>query len=179
MEEIIEYHRANEGISRYRKFRHFHENILGLEYTEKAGLKLGKEFSALAYGKVLDAPFVKGASAFLEKYHAEYLMYIASGTPAEELESIVRARGISGYFRGVYGSPTLKAEALRDMMERHGLSGEEAVFVGDAGSDRDAAREAGTHFIARVIGSGGALKDERNKIEDLEGLMGLIGALGR
>ncbi|MBZ0220839.1 MAG: HAD family hydrolase [Candidatus Methylomirabilis sp.] len=178
MDEIIEYHRAHEGISRYRKFRHIHEKILGIEYTEAAGQKLGEEFSALVYEKVLNAPFVKGASEFLERHHAEYLMFIASGTPAEELADIVRARGIAGYFRGVYGSPMIKTEALRDIMRRHGLSGEEVVLVGDAESDRNAANEAGTHFIARVPGSG-PLKNERHKIKDLSGLMKLMNGLGR
>lgn len=179
MDEIVEYHRAHEGVSRYRKFRHFCENIIGTEYTEEAGRKLGKEFSALVYGKVLNAPFVKGASEFFERHHAEYLMFIASGTPAEELADIVKARGIAGYFRDVYGSPMLKADALRDMMGRHGLSGEEIVFVGDAAADRDAAMEAGTNFIARVSGDGGPLKNERHRIKDLDGLMGLIKGLGR
>ncbi len=179
MDEIVQYHRAHEGVSRYRKFRHIYENILGAEYTEAAGKKLGEEFSALVYEKVLDAPFVKGASAFLERHHAEYLMFIASGTPAEELADIVRARGIARYFRGVYGSPTLKSGALRDIMERHALSGEEVVFVGDAAADRDAARDTGVHFIARVAHIGCTLKDERHKINDLDGLMGHIDRLGR
>lgn len=179
MDEIVEYHRAHEGVSRYRKFRHFYEEIIGTEYTEAAGQKLGEEFSALVYEKVLDAPFVKGASEFLERHHDEYLMFIASGTPAEELVNIVKARGIAGYFRGVYGSPMLKADALRDIMGRHGLSGEELVFVGDAAADRDAAMEAGTNFIARVSGDGSPLKNERHKIKDLDVLMGHINGLGR
>lgn len=179
VDEIVEYHLSNEGVSRYRKFRHIHEEILGAEYTEEAGQKLGEEFSAIVYGKVLKAPFVKGASAFLKKYHTEYLMYIASATPASELADIVTARGLAGYFRDVYGSPTLKAEALRDIMERHALPGSEVVLVGDAEADRDAARGAGVHFIARVADNGSPLRDEKYRLEDLDALRALMNGLGR
>ncbi len=179
VDEIVEYHLGNEGVSRYPKFRHIREEILGAEYTEEAGQRLGEEFSALVYEKVLRAPFVEGASAFLKEHHAEYLMFIVSATPQAELAEIVTARGIAGYFTGVYGSPVLKTDALRDIMERHALGCDEVVLVGDAAADRDAAAEAGAHFIARVAGNGSPLRDEKFRLEDLGALMGLINGLGR
>ena len=42
----------------------------------------------------------------------------------------------------------------------------EVVFVGDAPSDRDAAKINGTHFIARVT-TESSISDERLKIKDL------------
>ena len=58
VEEMVEYHLANMGVSRYEKFRHFYENVLGEEYTEEAGLAPGRRFSKLVYPRGLRAPLI-------------------------------------------------------------------------------------------------------------------------
>lgn len=175
--EIVEYHKGNMGISRYVKFRYFYENILGKELSHNEEIELGEKFSQIVLGKVLKAPFVAGALDFLDKYHKKIPLFIASGTPEEELNNIVRQRGISRYFEEIHGTPRKKPEIITDILSRYSLSAPEVVFVGDAESDLKAAKETGVHFIARINLEDNDLLDCPLKVKDLYGLGKVIGKL--
>ena len=149
LHEILSYHQQYVGISRYRKFQHFHEVILGIPYTEEIGMRLGAEFSRLVVDQIIAGPCVPGALEFLDEHHATLPLYVASGTPHAELEQIADAKRLSPYFRALYGSPLPKPEATAKVLERERLSPEQVVFVGDGLSDRGAAEETGTHFVLR------------------------------
>ena len=149
LDEILSYHQQYVGISRYRKFQHFHEVILGIPYTEEIGMRLGAEFSKLVVGQIIAGPCVPGALEFLDQHHKTLPLYVASGTPQSELEEIADAKSLLPYFREMYGSPLPKSEATGRILERERLKPEEVVFVGDGLSDRVAAEETGTHFILR------------------------------
>jgi len=148
--EIIEYHVKNMGISRYVKFRYFYENILKKELSKDEEMELGEEFSQIVLEKILKAPFVGGALDFLDKYHKKLSLFIASGTPDEELHYITEKRGISHYFKEIHGAPRTKPEILIDILSRYLWRASEVVFVGDAESDLQAAKESGVCFVARI-----------------------------
>jgi phosphoglycolate phosphatase-like HAD superfamily hydrolase len=57
---------------------------------------------------------------------------------------------MDGYFRGVYGAPRKKGELVRMLMREQGYSANEVMFVGDALTDLEAAKESGIPFIARL-----------------------------
>ena len=149
--QIIAYHEKNAGISRYVKFRYIYNKMLGQELTSEREKELGKEFSRIVLDQILKAPFVDGAVKFLKNNSPRYMFFIASGTPEEELQYILRQRGLDTYFRGAYGTPQTKTEITRRILTEHQLTGQEVFFVGDAESDRTAAEETGVTFIARVI----------------------------
>jgi len=112
--------------------------------------ELGEQFSQIALGEILRAPLVKGVQDFLEKNHTQYHFFIASGTPQEELSYIVRQRGLTSFFQGVYGAPATKSEIINKIQIEQNLSREEIAFIGDAESDKLAAKETGIAFIART-----------------------------
>jgi phosphoglycolate phosphatase-like HAD superfamily hydrolase len=144
------HHLANLGISRFKKFAWIAENVLGCALTDDESAALGRRFSDLALDRVLAAPFVPGAEAALAALAAQGLpLFVASGTPAEELELIVARRGLAPVFREVHGTPRDKPAILRDVLPRHGLVPEQVLFIGDGMTDYHAARGAGTHFLAR------------------------------
>lgn len=144
------HHLANLGISRFKKFAWIAEHVLRVPLAEAESAALGVRFSDLALAKVLAAPFVPGAEAALAAVGALGLpMFVASGTPGDELRMIVERRGLAGWFREVHGAPREKPEVLRDVMARHGLVPEAVLFIGDGMSDYKASRAAGTHFLAR------------------------------
>lgn len=177
LDRIIEYHLANEGISRYVKFRYIYENILKEKLTKEDEIKLGSDFSKIVLDEVLAAPFVAGAREFLRSNSGRYIFFIASGTPEEELRDIIHRRGISGYFKYVYGSPVTKPEAIKDIMKRHGLSRKELLFVGDADSDRAAARQAGIRYIERKNELKKDIDKDSLHIKDLTGLDEILSVL--
>lgn len=148
--KFVEYHMTNMGISRYKKFRYFYEELLGEDYKEDLDEILGKKFSSLVLNKILHAEPVKGAIEFLTKFQDSLKLFIASGTPQEELEYIMVKRGLLKYFNKVYGSPRKKEEIIDLILLEQQLKPNEVIFVGDAISDLKAAKYGKLHFYARV-----------------------------
>lgn len=146
---VREHHLANLGISRFKKFAWIAENILGTSITPEESKVLGEKFSALALDRVLGAPFVKGAEEALAALCASHRLFVASGTPQEELDRIVAHRRIAERFLEVHGTPREKPVILDDVMKRHGVTREETLFVGDGMSDYNAAVAVGVEFLAR------------------------------
>lgn len=163
-EEIVKYHRLHMGISRVLKFRYFYEQVLGQELSHEQEKELSERFSHIVLESILKAPFVAGTIDFLEFNYQKTPLFIASGTPDEELRYIVSQRGMSRYFREIHGTPRTKAEIVRDILSRYGWRASKVVFVGDAESDLRAAEENGISFIARISPS----SDERLSVHPVK-----------
>lgn len=146
---ILRYHLDNVGISRYRKFEWIYTRLLGQSLDEEQSRRLGEAFSELALGKILSCTYVAGALDCLEWLRHKALLFIASGTPQEELDHIVDQRDLRRFFTGVFGTPRSKSEIIRSLLSRFEVSENEVVFIGDGLSDFEAASETGIRFIAR------------------------------
>lgn len=168
--EFIAYHIKNAGISRYVKFQHFYQNILGQELSAQKEAELGERFAQIVLEQVLKAPFVPGAVEFLSQNKEHYYFFVASGTPQDELQHIVATRGLTPLFREVHGTPRQKDAIIGDILQRYSFQRGEVVFVGDAESDRTAAEKMGVPFIARIGPEDHQLQDCRWKVNDLVGL---------
>lgn len=167
-DEGVAYHLKHMGISRFVKFRHFYENVLGEPYSEEIDADLGREFSDIVLDSILKAPLVEGTESFLKKTYRKRLLLIASGTPQKELDHIVSSRGLSKYFRGVFGTPATKTEIVSGILKEHGFKKDEAVFIGDAKSDRIAADNTGVYFVLRITGENSDMASSTpHKIHDL------------
>ncbi|MEF2230138.1 MAG: HAD hydrolase-like protein [Pseudodesulfovibrio sp.] len=161
LDEIMDYHRANNHTIRYEKFEHIHRNILGLEYTDEDRDRLSRRFSALVFERIVACPWVAGAGDLLA-LGAEHPFYLVSMSPREELLSILEHRGILGCFKAVYASEWTKTDAIRDILAAEGIDPLAAVYVGDTPEDQAAAEAAGVQFIGRDSGrplKGRAFKD--------------------
>jgi len=154
LNRIIEYHLENLGTSRFDKIRYIYTHILKKDLPPEEYQTLIGRYADLVLEKVLHAPFVPGAQAFLEKFHLLLPLYIVSATPQDEIRFIVEARGLSRYFRGVYGSPRKKAECMKEILETSGSEPRRAVYIGDAQNDLNAARTLGMRFVGRVAEGG-------------------------
>jgi phosphoglycolate phosphatase-like HAD superfamily hydrolase len=150
VERVRDHHLANVGVSRFKKFAWIAEHVFGRPLTDDESAALGRRFSDLALAKVLAAPFVPGAEAALAALGARGLpMFVASGTPHDELNMIVQHRGLQTWFQEVHGAPREKPEIVRDVVARHGLTADQVLFIGDGMTDYKAACAAGTAFLAR------------------------------
>lgn len=168
VDKIVDYHCNNMGISRYIKFGYIFENILHLPLSKELEEELGQRFSEIVFEEILTAPFVPGTVDFLTKNKSTYYMFIASGTPDEELQSIISYRRIGHLFREVHGSTKQKHEIIQNILNRYSITRGEVVFVGDAESDRIASEKTGVNFIARVTAENSkSIKDCQWKIKDL------------
>ena len=180
VEEILAYHIHNAGISRYVKFDYIYTHILKKPLATEKKEELGKNFSDIVFDEILNTPFVAGALELLEGSRNDFLFFIASGTPEEELHHILSLRRIAHLFCEAHGSPKKKREIILDILHRYALHKEEVVFVGDAESDLKASEEAGVAFIARMTAEN--LEQMRNcrwKIADLSVLETVLHDIGR
>lgn len=150
VDAVRAHHLAHEGISRITKIRHCHEALLGIDLDDAGLAALGARYSALVEESVVAAAWVPGARAFLEAHVGRVRMFVVSGTPGDELRRITARRGMDGYFVSVRGSPPTKEPIIRDILAAESLAPEQAVFVGDAMTDHDAARAAGLRFVGRL-----------------------------
>lgn len=147
---IVALHERHAGISRFVKFDMIYRDILKRPLAPAAQQALGRQFSNLVLEKVLAAPLVPGVREFLESRRGTTPLYVVSGTPEDELSTIVAERGLAEYFRRVYGSPREKPEILRAILADSGLRPDALVFIGDGLSDYEAAAEISVGFVGRV-----------------------------
>jgi phosphoglycolate phosphatase-like HAD superfamily hydrolase len=148
--QVKAHHLANTGISRFKKFAWIHTNLLDRSLSEAESRALGDRFSALVLEKVIAAPFVDGARDALAELSARFPLFVASGTPQDELDLVVDRRGLRAWFVEVHGTPREKPEILADVIARRALRPRELLFIGDGRSDHQAAVATGVEFLART-----------------------------
>jgi HAD superfamily hydrolase (TIGR01549 family) len=173
--KVTSYHLQNGGVSRYDKFRYIYREILCLPLGDEEFASLCRRFSALVTNKVVEAPYVDGALEFLENYYTQYFCVVTSATPQFEIEEIIQRRGMDRFFRVIYGSPTNKSDAVREVLALNKLEPESVVYVGDAMCDYHAARSNDVKFIARISDDGEIFSGvDSAKINDLNSLVNYL-----
>lgn len=177
-EAFVAYHMSHMGISRHVKFRYFIEEILREEYTEEKAEELADNFERIVYERVMECAFVPGAEEFLKKNYEKYDLFIASGTPDEEMQRVVDGRGLRNFFKGVYGTPMKKEEIIKKILSENEYDISEAVFVGDAGTDMKAAEVTGLTFIGRNTPENrDAFSGIYYRVDDLMEMEGILNTL--
>ena len=126
---------------------------------------------------MLNTPFVPGALEFLKENQNKYILFVASGTPYEELRYIVQTRGLIDYFQEIHGSPPEKKEIINGILARHKWLNQEVVFIGDAQTDLSAAEDTSLHFIAIKDAGNKQFLECKYKIENLNKLNEILTVL--
>lgn len=172
-DKIVELHLTHGGMPRHEKLRTIYREFLRKPLRNEELARLDARFRNLVEEQILECPFVQGAEEFLKAYHSRYALFVASGTPEEEMRDQIRLRGLPGYFRGVYGSPRHKGEILRDILSENSWQPLQVLFIGDAIDDYNGAKEASVPFIGRVAPGAKNPFDEKEVeaiVSDLEDL---------
>ena len=147
VEQLLEYHRINGGLSRYNKFRYFFEEILGETVTEKVVQDFARKFSQVVLNRLINPSLLLSDSiAFISEFHSRIQMHVVSGSDGEELRQICSALGISKYFRSINGSPTPKIELVSNLLQSYELEASDVCLIGDSINDYEAAIENGIQF---------------------------------
>lgn len=176
---IVRHHTYHGGISRRVKIAQYHREFLGIELDEPALDRLAQRFAEMVESAVIACAEVPGAQVLLETAEDRNVPAIViSGTPEQELNRIVAARGLGRYFAEVHGSPREKPAIIYDVLARLDIGAAEAVFVGDAMTDFEAARDTGVPFIGRTPrGAVCPFPEDTWVVEDMTGVTGgLFGA---
>ncbi|MBF0343526.1 MAG: HAD family hydrolase [Nitrospirae bacterium] len=147
---IVDFHYANPGVSRFDKFSIIYKDILKIHLTDEIFNILCDDFSKIVFDKVITSDFVPGAKEFINEFYKTINLFIVSATPHNEIIDIVQQKNLTRYFKNVYGSPLSKIYWTKKIMEVYNINPNDILFVGDATSDYEAAKENNIAFIARI-----------------------------
>ena len=167
---IVELHVRYGGLSRYAKFEMIYRDILRRDLNDAESMALGERLSELVDDAMLSCREVDGLEEALA-LSAGATRVVISGTPQADLTRTLTERSLLGRFDAVIGSPTEKPAAISSWLERCGVEPHDAVLVGDAWSDWDAAQQTGVRFVGRVSpGDANPFPADVAVIADLRGL---------
>lgn len=149
-EKILSYHFKNQGKGRFNKFKWIYTDLLGKEYNQEIEQKLGKIFSELVFNQMKTVSYVKGVMELLRKLNEKNIpVYVASGTPDNELKKVIEQRDIERYVKESYGSRYSKKRIIQLILRKEQLNPGEVLFIGDGPADYSAAISCGVQFEAR------------------------------
>jgi phosphoglycolate phosphatase-like HAD superfamily hydrolase len=143
-----EYWGRSGGVSRYVKFDHFAQRILGLlgaeaERVAGAAVAVFAEHSRAGYARLDPLP---DALAFARAVGAERLV-VSSGTDGAELSGVFVDKGLNGWFPVVLGSPATKPEHVREQLALRGADPARCLFIGDGAADLAVAQQYRMPFV--------------------------------
>ncbi len=145
--KVKQYHLLHGGVSRFEKFKYFHNEILGIEIDEIEINNLAKQFNELVFEKVIASPYIFGAKEYIQKVFHSHVLFICTGTPENEMLEILTSLNLINYFKAVYGSPTKKKVILDELMDKFKINANNLVYFGDAMTDYEAATAKNIDFI--------------------------------
>lgn len=149
VEQLLAFHRANGGLSRYVKFRYFFEQIRR-ESTSEEDIRIwAARFSSVVKAHLTNPDLlIRESLDFVRRHQGVYTQYITSGSDQEELRHVCSALQIDHLFASIHGSPTPKKAWIRNLMALHGYHPQTCVLIGDSMNDWEAARDNQIFFKA-------------------------------
>lgn len=145
-QKLVDYHVANGGVSRYKKFDHFLRYIIGEVPTDDNMQQLLDAFAETVRAGLSQCDIAPGLAALRESTPGIHWL-IVSGSDQEELRDIFNRRGIAQHFDGgVFGSPDTKEHILKREVDRRNILFP-ALFLGDSQYDWRAASGASLDFL--------------------------------
>lgn len=148
--QVVNYHLLNGGVSRYEKFKYFHDKFLGIEIDKEQVNQMAEQFASLVMHKVIISEFIPGSFKFIKAHSENYFQFVCTGTPESEILEILQQRNMSSYFKGIYGAPERKSGIIKRIASEFNISTEEMIFFGDSMTDYDAALELSVDFIGII-----------------------------
>ncbi|MDD7987178.1 HAD hydrolase-like protein [Lentisphaera marina] len=147
--ELVAYHQANGGISRFIKFRMFFEEMLGETISSEQVEDLSQQFSAYALRELVDPKLqIHESIKWVKENYKNYNFHVASGSEESELKRVAEAQQLSSYFQSFHGSPTAKPILVEDILSSNDYLASETILIGDSINDYRAAEANSVAFCA-------------------------------
>lgn len=146
LEDFIEYHKKNGGVSRDIKFEYFYRTLKNDPDPKKSSEYAISRYANICKEALLTCDLIPGVEEFLEHLNLERIIcYVLSGGNEEEIKQIFSLRSLNRYFHGIYGSPVNKSENFQKLIN----SGIEfpILYFGDSELDFLTAELFGCDFV--------------------------------
>jgi len=145
-ERFVQYHIANGGVSRYKKFDYFFSDILNISVETREKERVLVLYADLVRDGLMKCEIASGLYSLRKKF-PEPVWMVASGGDQKELREVFEARDLSQLFDGgVFGSPDDKDVIVkREKLSPDFVS--PAIFIGDSQLDHKVAKQEGIDFV--------------------------------
>lgn len=140
IEEFLDYHRINGGLSRFHKIKYFFKTYLNEEISEEKVLELANDFSEIMRKELTNKKYLIHETVnFIENNFQKYNMYIVSGSEQNELRYLCKELELENYFKIILGSPIHKNDLVKNILIEEKLNLKECILIGDSINDYEAA----------------------------------------
>jgi len=140
VDQLMAFHEANGGLSRYVKFRYFFEEIRKESITDEEVLALAGKFSEIMLSLLMDQNLlIQDSVSFIKNNWQNFEMHIVSGSDGKELRIINDSLDLSSFFKTINGSPTPKKQLVEDVLADNQYDKKDVILIGDSINDFDAA----------------------------------------
>lgn len=144
-DQLVRYHQAFGGVSRFAKIRHLVRDILKHASPEPVETDLLTRFGELVVSKINRCATLPGVETLLDSLPDKSNRFVVSGGLQCEVQGTLAARGLASRFDGIYGSPRPKEVIFSELRESGALG--RAVFFGDAVYDAEMADRFSMDFV--------------------------------
>ena len=151
IQEFIDYHENNGGLSRYVKLDYFLSTILP-KYSEIAANKddlllyLLQDYGNVCKKSLNNSEVAKDLDK-LKSITNKIPWTIVSGGDQKELREVFTKKNLTKYFKGgIFGSPDKKIDIIQ-REEKYGLINYPAIFLGDSKLDYLVAKNLNIDFL--------------------------------
>ena len=147
VEQLIDYHIKNGGISRFVKIKYFFKDLIAENISDAEIQNHADNYSELTK-EVLTNPkyIIHDAVDFIKQNYENYNMHIASGADENDLRYICEKQELTQYFLTVNGSPIKKCEIVKNILNINNYNKNETILIGDSINDYEAANSNGIEF---------------------------------
>ena len=145
--QLLDFHRKNGGLSRYVKFKYFFETIRCEKVSNETLDNCFKSFTEIMRSRLINPDLlIKDSLEFIERYFDSVEMHVVSGSDQQELRELCSVLNLENYFKSINGSPTPKNILVKNLMDNLNSS-KEVVLIGDSINDYEAAKVNAISFF--------------------------------
>lgn len=148
MDKVRLHHESNGGMSRFDKFP-IYLKFAEQEVNSEKVQRLCDDFEHLVLDGVINSAWIPGVEAYIRNNSEGQTFVMVSATPQNELDAIVNRLNLRECFKAIYGAPVNKSDAIKESLSILNIPNSEALMIGDASADLDAALNNDIPFILR------------------------------
>lgn len=142
--EFLRYHKSNGGISRYKKFRYYLEEIapeLNINLND-----LIQKYSKIILNDLMKSEICDSIDLLREEFY-ESKWFIITGGDEREVRNIFDQRDLTDYFDGgIYGSPKSKDIIFKELLDKEIIK-LPAIYLGDSKKDYTVSQKFSVDFL--------------------------------
>ena len=140
VDQLIEYHFKNGGLSRYDKIKYFYEKILKKSISKTQVVEYSNSYKSIMLNHLLNKKFLINDSLNFIKNNNSKNMFLVSASDEKELTIICEYLDLKKYFIEIKGSRTTKKNNLKNLLCEYNLESVDSVLIGDSFNDYEAAK---------------------------------------